>query len=247
MLLQLDGGRSHQPVHPRGGRGVAHLAEVALEPGDRGREHDAPTVGLAALLLRDHRRAAARRTRSVPARWTLTSARNVSASVESRLLSWTMPALATSTSSRRALDRERDGRLGPRLGVGRRGRGDRLPACGHDLLYDRLRDGWVSARAVPLDARVVDHDARALASEEQRVSATDAAPSARDEGDLAVEEAHRQCTRIPGLAPESGVSKNASPSAPAARTMPSDRPSFICRGARFAQTMMSRPTRSSGL
>ncbi len=55
-----------------------------------------------------------------------------------------------------------------------------------------------------------------------------------------------QCSRWPGFAPESGDSRNASPSPPAATTMPSLMPNFICRGARLATMTTRRPTSCSG-
>ena len=57
----------------------------------------------------------------------------------------------------------------------------------------------------------------------------------------------RQCTRWPGLAPESGASRKISlPPAPAATTIPSLRPKVICRGSRLATTTTSRPTNCAG-
>lgn len=57
-----------------------------------------------------------------------------------------------------------------------------------------------------------------------------------------------QCTRCPGSAPSSTVSKNTSlPPGPDARIIPSLIPNFIFRGARFAANTTRRPTNCSGV
>ena len=54
-------------------------------------------------------------------------------------------------------------------------------------------------------------------------------------------------TRIPGLAPGSGETRNMpEPSPEAASTMPSETPNFILRASRFATSTVSRPSSCSG-
>jgi hypothetical protein len=55
-------------------------------------------------------------------------------------------------------------------------------------------------------------------------------------------------TRIPGSAPLSGLNRNSSlPPGPAARTIPSETPKRILRGARLATITVSRPASASGV
>ena len=54
-------------------------------------------------------------------------------------------------------------------------------------------------------------------------------------------------TRIPGSAPLSGLNRNSSfPPGPAARTIPSETPKRILRGARLVTITVSRPASASG-
>lgn len=55
-----------------------------------------------------------------------------------------------------------------------------------------------------------------------------------------------QDTRSPGAGPSSNVHTRTPAALPAARTMPSERPNFICRGARLATTTTRLPTSAAG-
>ena len=68
-----------------------------------------------------------------------------------------------------------------------------------------------------------------------------------DETEIAHVRASRQRTTMPGSAPLSGDSRKMSrPPGPAARTMPSEVPKRILRGARLATTTVRRPTSAVG-
>lgn len=55
-----------------------------------------------------------------------------------------------------------------------------------------------------------------------------------------------QVTLSPALGPSSNVQTFTPGSSPAARTMPSERPNFICRGFRFAMTTTFLPRSAAG-
>ena len=97
--------------------------------------------------------------------------------------------------------------------------------------------------------------ARAMERAEAKRKAAEAAEATRkaaSEASVAVvsRSRRRYLTRIPGRAPASGASRKIPGVRPslseAARTIPSERPNFIFRGARLATMTVIRPTSVAG-
>ncbi len=113
-------------------------------------------------------------------------------------------------------------------------------------LRERL-DGRSAARRALVDGRVTLRDGAGV-GQASLVAATRALRLRQQGVDgLHVHVRGLQVMRMPGVAPESGDSRNRPAPAPlAASTIPSETPKRILRGARFATTTVRRPVSAAG-